>query len=126
MLPKILNVLVGLLAVPLMLGGLEFMLDPTGVVEQSGVDPTGIAGLSTMRGAIGGLLAGSSAMMIVGLVRRNTEWFLAVATLMVVASIGRIIGLAVDGVDPSAIRATVVEVVIAALLVAAHVKRGNR
>jgi hypothetical protein len=114
------KILVGLIAIPLLIGGAKAMFDPTALVERIGVEPSGVVGLSTIRGALGGLLMGSGAMIIGGLVRKNTEWFLAVAALMAVATLGRLVGLGLDGVDPAAVKAAVVEAVIVVVMVIAH------
>jgi len=119
---RALKILVALIAIPLLIGGAKAMFDPTGLVERLAVQPAGIAGLSTIRGGIGGLLMGSGAMIVVGLVRKNTEWFLAVAVLMAVATLGRVVGLGLDGVVPAAIKPTVIEAVIVAVMLAAHRK----
>ncbi len=98
------------------------MFDPTALVGRMSVEPSGVVGLSTIRGAIGGLLMGSGAMIVVGLVRKNTEWLLAVAVLLGVATLGRIVGLGLDGVAPAAVQATVAEAVIVAVMLLAHRK----
>lgn len=119
---RALKILVALLAIPLLIGGAKAMFDPTGLIERLGVEPQGVVGLSTIRGAIGGLLMGSSAMIIVGLVRKNTEWFLAVAVLMAVATLGRVVGLGLDGVAAPGVAAAVIEAVIVGVMIAAHRK----
>ena len=117
-----LKIVVGLLAIPLLVGGAKAMFDPTALIDRIGVAPSGVVGLSTIRGALGGLLMGSGAMILTGLIRKNTEWFLAVALLMTVATIGRLVGLGLDGVDPGAVTPAVVEAVIVAVMALAYMK----
>lgn len=115
-----LKVLIGLICVPLFIGGAKIMFDPTSMLEKLFVSADGAAGLNSVRGAIGGLLMGCSVMGIIGLVRGDTTWFLAVAAMMAVVTFGRVVGIAVDGMDPNSLRGAVVEAVIVLVMVGAH------
>lgn len=115
-----LKFLILLLSVPLALGGAKFMFDPTSVVERAAVDPVGAAGLNTLRGAVGGLLLGTAGTVWMGFVRRNGEWLLAAGLMMAVVTAGRVVGLGLDGVDPTAAKAAVVELVLVVVFVLGH------
>ena len=84
------------------------------------MEPQGIHGLNTIRADIGGLLLVNVIMMVIGLWRCNTTWFLAVAVIMSTVALGRLIGLAIDGVDAAVVPPLVVELVIAGVMLVAH------
>lgn len=119
-----LQILVGLFCVPLTLFGLKSMFKPTSMLEDLAVEPKGIPGSSTVRGMMGGLFLASSGMMGAGLATGETTWFLAVAVLMFLVAVGRLVSLATDGYDKAVVRPIVVELIIVAVLVAAHVRLG--
>lgn len=112
--------LLAVLAVPMMLAGIKIMFDPMSMVDRLAVEPLGALGLNSMRGLMGGLMLASGGMVVMGFVRRNTEWFLAFAFVMAVVSVGRIVGLAADGVDSASVRPLVIELLLVALAVLAH------
>lgn len=110
---KILKVLLALVALPLLLGGAKFMLSPASVQEALGVTAGGAAGMSTIRGAVAPALLGSSVLIIGGVWRNKTGWLSAVALLMLVMVLGRVLGLALDGFSEVGLRAAVIETLIA-------------
>jgi len=116
----VLKILIGIYALLMGYLGVAAMLDPAGVAPQYGLDPLGALGLSTIRGDIAGLFLASAVMLVVGLVRRETLWFLAVALLMVLIAIGRGVGMALDGLVEQAQTAFIVELVSAGILIWAH------
>ena len=118
------KILIGLLSVPLAGLGMKTMFMPKSMVEKMGVEPHGAHGLNTMRADIGGLLLSSAALLVLGLVTMNTAYFLAVAVVMGVVALGRVIGLAVDGFDKDVVPPLVVELVLVAVLVVAHLRFG--
>lgn len=99
--------------------GVMSMFAPQRMVANFAIEPIGIAGLSTVRSVIGGFFLASVAMLAYGLWSSQTFGFLAVATLMGVVAIGRIIGMIADGFDKAVVPPLVVELVIIAVLVAA-------
>ena len=118
------KVLIGLLCVPLLGLGLKSMFKPASMLGDLGFAAPGAVGLNTIRGMLGGLLLACVVMLVSGLLLQETVWFLAVAVVMGVAAIGRIVGIAVDGFDKAVVRPIVVEVVIAVVAVAAHIRLG--
>ncbi len=122
---RALKIALVLVAVPLLIGGSAIMFSPHSFVDKMGLAPSGPVGLNSMRGAIGGMVLGSGVMLVLGLVRRNTVWFLAVAVIMGAATLGRGVGLVADGFDPGSLRPFIVELVIVVLTVAAHRRLGS-
>ena len=120
-----LQVIIGLLCVPLTGLGMKSMFVPARMVDDLAVDPRGVAGLSTIRGVVGGLFLSSVAMLVLGLVQGQTVWFLAVALVMGVAAAGRLVSLAMDGFDKAVVRPLVVEIIITLILIGAHIRLGD-
>ncbi len=116
-----LKVLISLFCVPMLAFGVKAMFKPTSMEEHLGVEAKGLPGLSTIRGVAGGMFMGALALLLLGLVTMNTTWFLAVAVLMGLAGLGRVVGLALDGVDKETVKPAVVEFVMAGVLLLAHV-----
>ncbi|MFT5460297.1 MAG: hypothetical protein ACI9K2_006815, partial [Myxococcota bacterium] len=120
-----LQIAVGVFAAPLTLGGVFGLFMPERLFGPLGLAPEGPVGMNSVRGLAGGFLFSSGLMMWLGLALGDTTWFLAVAVLMTVAVVGRVAGVALDGFDKDVVRPIVVEVLIAALLVAAHLRFGG-
>ena len=113
-----LKVVVWLLVLLFGFWGLNFVFAPSG--EMLGVTPLAEHGLNTLRGDIGGLFLGSAVLLVLGLILKKAEWFLAVAVLMSVIAFGRIIGFVLDGnpTDPT-LTAFGFEIVITAVAILA-------
>ena len=114
-----LQIIAAVLAVPLAALGLRSLLPPGQMADAVGLSPNGVPGLSEVRSVLGGLLAGSAALIVVGVVATEPVWFLAVAVLMGVAILGRLISLAVDGFDRTVVPPLVIEIGVAAVMIAA-------
>ncbi len=114
------KILIVLLCLPLLGLGLTAMFSPLSVVEKVAVQPQGTHGLNTIRADIAGLLLGTVLMMVLGLLRRNTTWFLAAAVMMGVVAFGRLVGFAMDGLSTPAIPPFAVEVLIVSVMLVAH------
>jgi hypothetical protein len=112
--------LVGLFCLPLTALGLKSMFAPVSMLDDLGIEAPGPVGLNTVRGVVGGLFLGSVALLVAGLALQQTAFFVAVAVVMAVTAIGRVVGVVADGFDKAVVRPIVVEVVIAVVLVAAH------
>ncbi|WP_170328506.1 DUF4345 family protein [Ruegeria arenilitoris] len=115
-----LNVLV--LLVTLMLTGLGIMsmFAPRRMVANFAIEPVGTVGLSTIRSVIGGLFLASVALLVIGLMTGQTLGYVAVAILMGVVALGRIVGILADGFDKAVLPPLVVELVIIAVLITAY------
>ena len=105
--------------------GMKSMFAPKSMIGNFAIEPVGTAGLNTIRGVIGGLFLGYLAMLVAGLVSGETVWFLAVAGVMGGVAVGRLAGIAFDGFEKSVMPPLVVELVIVAVLVAAHLQLGG-
>jgi haloalkane dehalogenase len=117
----VLKGLAALFCLPLFVLGIKSIFKPTSMLEDIALEPQGIAGLSSIRGVFGGMFLSSVVLIVIGLATGNTSWFLPVAVLMGIAGFGRVVGILKDGRDQSVIKPTVVEFVIAGVLVAAHI-----
>ena len=115
-----LQVFVGLAALMLAGLGTMSMFAPRRMVNNFAIEPIGTAGLSTIRSVIGGLFLASVAMLAFGLVTGQTLGFLAVAILLGVVALGRVVGIVTDGFDKAIIPPLVAELVIIAVLVSAY------
>ncbi|MCZ6853925.1 MAG: DUF4345 family protein [Gammaproteobacteria bacterium] len=115
-----LKIIVGLVALLLLFMGLSTMIDPSGMAAQFGVTPEGIVGLSTLRGDVGGMFITGGVLLALGILRGQTLWFLAVALLMGLIALGRLVGFVLDGVEQSVLVAFIVEIVLVVLFVIAH------
>ncbi|WP_170546859.1 DUF4345 family protein [Ruegeria arenilitoris] len=115
-----LNVLV--LLVTLMLTGLGIMsmFAPRRMVANFAIEPVGTVGLSTIRSVIGGLFLASVALLVIGLMTGQTLGYVAVAILMGVVALGRIVGILADGFDKAVLPPLVVELVIIAVLITTY------
>ena len=116
-----LQIAVGIVGLPLFALGLRSMFSPKSMAQAVAIAPEGPAGLSTVRGVLGGLFLACAAMLAVGLATGQTLWFLAVAIVMGVVIVGRGVGIVADGFDKAVVPPIVVELVIGSVLVAAHV-----
>lgn len=115
-----LNVFVILATVMLSGLGIMSMFAPRRMVANFAIEPVGKAGLSTIRSVIGGLFLASVALLVIGLTTGQTLGYLAVAILMAVVAVGRIVGILADGFDKAVLPPLIVELVIIAVLLSAH------
>ncbi len=118
----ILQVLVGVVSVMMLGLGMASMFAPKMMLENFSVEPDGARGLNTIRGVIGGLFLGCVAMLLTGLATGATLWFLAVAIVLGAVVVGRLIGLVIDGFDTQLVPPIVLELVMVAVLLSAHVQ----
>ena len=116
----VLKILIGLVCLLFLSLGVPAMFAPESMTAQLGLSVDNLTGLSTLRGDIGGMFMACVVMLVLGLVRGETLWFLAVALMMLLIALGRGIGLVVDGVDQTTVTPFVTELIIAALLIVAH------
>ncbi|MEM7417790.1 MAG: hypothetical protein AAF389_20035 [Gemmatimonadota bacterium] len=101
--------------------GAKTVFAPTSMLDNFGIDPRGPVGLNTLRGVIGGLFFGATAMLVSGLATEDPTWFFAAAQLLTAVAAGRLLGLAVDGFEKTVIPPLVLETVMIAILVGAYV-----
>lgn len=118
------SVLVGIICLALCGLGVMSMFAPKKMVKNFAIEPQGSAGLNTIRGVIGGLFIAGVSMLMAGLVTGETFWFLAVAIVLGVVALGRMVGILLDGFEKSVAPPLVLEVVMVAILIAAHFQLG--
>lgn len=104
--------------------GVKSMFTPKSMTQNFSIQPEGIAGLNTIRGVIGGFFIASLSMLITGLVTGQNVWFLAVAILLGVVAVGRLIGLIADGFEKSVVPPLLVEMVMVGILATAYMQLG--
>lgn len=114
------QIIVGILAVPLFALGARSMFMPANMGAAVGLAPEGIPGLSEIRSVLGGLFFATVTMIIAGIATDDTAWFLAAGSVMAAAAIGRLVSLAVDGLDKAVVPPLVIEVVIGVALLVTH------
>ncbi len=119
-----LKILVGLSALLLLVMGLNAMFAPSGAAAGFGLTPEGALGLSTIRSDLGGMFITGGALLALGVVRGQTLWFLAVALLMGLIALGRLVGFAIDGYDQRLLLPLIFEIVFVVLFVVAHRQLG--
>ena len=119
---KGIKILIIILAIPIIMLGLKTMFDPTSMIDKWGMTPMGNTGLNSLRSMFPGILLGGGSMMIIGVWKNNTTWFLATALIMLVVAFGRILSFSIDGFDAASLAPTLYEVVVAVLLIFSHKK----
>lgn len=117
---RTMQILVGLVALLLLGLGLNFLLNPLGGAAQWALVPEGIRGLNSLRGDFGGMFIGCAILLLIGLLRRDTVWFLAVAVTIGSIALSRCVGFVLDGFTGNSIPEFLAEVVMVAVLVLAH------
>ncbi|USD42530.1 DUF4345 family protein [Vibrio sp. SCSIO 43135] len=120
-----LQILVGLATLMLTGLGIMSMFAPHKMIANFALEPVGKAGLNTIRSVIGGLFLASVTMLALGLISGDTEGYFFVAIIMLAVAVGRVVGLALDGFDKAVIPPLLLEVVIASVLLFAHMKNGG-
>lgn len=102
--------------------GLMSMFNPGKMAANFGVEIISVVGLSTIRSAMGGMFLSCVALLMAGQLTGVTLWFIPVAVVMALIAFGRLISLAFDGVDRQVIPPLVIELLLTAALVAAHLQ----
>lgn len=118
--PLFFKILAVVFCIPLFALGMRAMFTPGSIGEAMSIEPHGALGESTIRSVIGGMFISCVAMLSIGVATTQTLWFVAVAIVMCAIIIGRIIGLALDGIDKGVIPPLIIELIIAGGLFAAH------
>ncbi|WP_331460031.1 DUF4345 domain-containing protein [Cochlodiniinecator piscidefendens] len=100
--------------------GLMSMFAPRRMLANFAVEPAGAPGFSTIRSVIGGMFLTCVVLLVQGQATGQTLGFIVVAILMAVIAFGRIVSIFADGFDKAVIPPLIVELVITAVLMAAH------
>jgi len=113
--------LIGLIALFFIAWGLRFFFTPDAMAAEFGIVPSGVAGLSTVRGDLGGAFLGIGLLAAMGLRRGARHWLYAAAGLIGAIALGRAIGFAFDGAPQAVVIPFSTELAfIAALVYAAR------
>lgn len=115
----IMRIVVGLIGVFFLVFGLRFMATPADMAVQFFVEPLGIAGLSTIRGDLGGAFLATAFFLFLGLGTGVMLWLRAAAIIIGTIALGRLVGFVFDGATPDTLLPFAVEAVFVALIVIA-------
>ncbi len=107
----IVRVLTGALGALLLVIGVQYLIDPAATAGQFGVAVSEDIGLATLRADIGGFFCGSGGLALAAAIRNRSDWLLGPIVLMVLAFVGRLITIIVDGAAPGAFTPMIVEAV---------------
>src|SRR5882757_6788360 len=91
------QILVGLVAAFFLVWGVRFFFTPDAMAAAFSIAPSGIAGVSTVRGDLGGMFVAVGLFAALGLRRGNHRLLHAAATIVGAVAFGRVIGFAFDG-----------------------------
>lgn len=118
-------IVVGIACLPLTGLGIRSMFAPAGMADAIAIAPQGPVGLNTVRGVLGGLFLACAGMLVLGIASGQVLWFLAVAIVMGVVIVGRVVGIVADGFHKAVVPPLVVEIVIGGVLVTAYLLLSN-
>ncbi len=90
------RIAVGLIGVFFLVMGMRFMVEPEAMAAQFFIDPLGFAGLSTVRGDIGGAFLAVATLIFLGLGTGVGTWLRAAAILIGAFAFGRALGFLLD------------------------------
>lgn len=114
---------VGLLAFLFTINGLVMMFAPETGMSNLGLTVADMddaaLGLNTVRGDLGGFFLGGAILAIWGILK-NPTYLMALAIVISVVMLGRIIGIATDGFAFTSLLFFIIEGVIVGVLVLAH------
>jgi hypothetical protein len=110
------RILVGLVALFFLAFSFRFFFLPEGIATEFAVAPLGVAGLSTIRGDLGGAFFAIGAFALMGLRAGAAQWLCASAAVIGAVAVGRTFGFAIDGMLPTTLVPFIVEVVFVVIL----------
>ncbi len=122
------KILVGLVAAFFLVWGLRLYFMPDAMAVEFAIVPSGLAGVSTLRGDLGGMFVAVGTFAALGLWRSASHWLYAAASIVGAVAFGRVIGFAFDGAPMPAVVAFVAEIVFIAILLfgAARLRTGDQ
>lgn len=113
-----LMILVGAVALLMLPLGVQWVFMPGATAQNAGITLIGPAALSTARGDLGGMFFAGVAMAVIGLVTKNATWLRALALLLGMIALCRVVGFAQEGTSPESIQAFVAEILMTVVLLA--------
>ena len=114
------RILLGLVAVFMLINGVRLMLSPSSALAGLLVDASGAEGLSNVRALWGGAITAIGLSVVIAAVTCKIENARPAVLFTFMLVVGRVIGMAVDGMFDRAIIFTAVPVVVFLFLLAAH------
>ena len=106
------RILAGVACLAVLWSGVVIMVNPTALLPGLALTPDGIAGLSNLRGLLGGAQVTFGILLAIGALKVRKEPVFVAAMYFGAVVIGRLLGLALDGYDEFSVRATVFAVVL--------------
>ena len=113
------RILAGLVALFFVVWGMRFYFTPDAMAPEFSIVPLGVAGLSTIRGDLGGAFIAIGVLIALGLQASSPRWLYAAAGIIGAVALGRLIGFVADGTVPNSVVPFVAEVVFIVVLLAA-------
>ncbi len=110
------RILVGLVAVFFLVWGLRFYFSPDAMAASFSIAPSGVPGLSTVRGDLGGMFVAVGVLAAAGLRRGSHRLLYTAATIIGAVAFGRFVGFAFDGTPMTSVVPFVAELVFVAIL----------
>ena len=110
------RMLIGLIALIFLVFGLRFYFTPDAMAVEMFIAPAGAAGLSTIRGDLGGAFFATGVFALLGMRPNATHWLYAAAGIIGAIALGRLFGFVFDGTAPNAVIGFIVEVVFVSVL----------
>jgi hypothetical protein len=109
------RLLIGLGSLLLLLVGLGFWFDVEQSLLQMGITTTANHGLGTVRADIGGFFLGGGALGVLAALSLNRNLLWPVQLLLVVALIGRLVTLGIDGPEAAGVSSMGIEILLIAV-----------
>ena len=100
------RILAAIVALVALGSGIGMMFNPDGLLGGLSVTPDGTVGYSSLRALIGGSQIAMGVIATVAVFRGRADAILVVAVYFTAVLLGRLVGLALDGVDPFSVRAS--------------------
>src|SRR5262245_40735874 len=105
------KILVGLVGLFFIVWGVRFYVTPDAMAQAFSIVPSGIAGLATVRGDLGGAFIATGVFSVLGLWRGAAHWLWAAVGIIGAIAAGRLIGFVFDGTEPMTIAPFVTELI---------------
>ena len=112
--------LIGLIGLLMLVIWLQTMFAPQIIEQQFFISASTPEGLNAFRADFGGFFLGVGIFSLLGLRAGQAHWLLAAMVLLAGAAVGRLIGIAIDGVNAMALGSMVFESIVAALFFSAY------
>jgi ribonuclease Z len=116
MIQKILRSLTGLVGILFLTLGMMLLFAPAKQTAQFAVLATGNAGLSTLRGDLGGLFLGMAVFTLMGAIRASKIWLTVPAVFLSFIVLGRVLNVMLDGSSGVAVQSLLFELLLITIL----------